>query len=49
MESSNGNVLYMFHVNVSDDGGDAKTHGSTKGLFVKRVFVRKDSRIQADF
>ena len=47
--SSNRNVLDMFHGNVSDDRGDARTHGSTKGLLVKRVFVRKDSRIQADF
>ena len=39
----------MFHVNVSDDRGDARTHGSTKGLLVKRVFAKKDSRIQADF
>ena len=49
VKSSNGNVLGMFHVNVSDDRGDARTHGNTKGLLVKRVFVRKDSRIQADF
>ena len=49
VKSSNGNVLDMFHVNVSDDRGDARTHGSTEGLLVKRVFVRKDSRIQADF
>ena len=37
VKSSNGNVLDMFHVNVSDDRGDARTHGSTKGLLVKRV------------
>ena len=49
VKSSNGNVLDMFHVNVSDDRGAARTHGSTKGLLVKRVFVRKDSRIQAEF
>ena len=49
VKSSNGNVLDMFHVNVSDDMGDARTHGSTKSLLVKRVFVRKDSRIQTDF
>ena len=28
VKSSNGNVLDMFHVNVSDDRGDARTHGS---------------------
>ena len=51
VKSSNGSVLDMFHVglNVSDDGGDARTHGSTKDLLVRRVFVRKDTRIQADF
>ena len=49
MKSSNGSVLEIFHVNVSDDREDAKADGNTKGLLAKRVFVRKDSRIQADF
>ena len=33
VKSSNGNVLDMFHVNVSDDRGDAKTHGSIQADF----------------
>ena len=32
VKSSNGNVLDMLHVNVSDDRGDARTHGSTKNF-----------------
>ena len=36
VKSSNGNVLDMFHVYVSDDRGDARTHGNTKSLLVKK-------------
>ena len=39
MKRSDSCVFNVFHVKISNDGRNARTHGGTKGLLEKRFFV----------